>query len=261
LAVEAASLALHLRQAAAGRQEADDRNQARVSVPQERLRIVQVYVETDSGRVPADALRRSLHERDVVDLHERVIHGKLTAAFWKGLLEEEVGKKDNRPSVFVLWIRDADLAALARARVRADGVRQIYLSSTLLDGAQPRLPESFRGKTFVTFPFTLPDARMPHAYRARAWLRSRGVVQAYDHLQLNTWFTLAVADHALVNLAGNFSRDYFVESVERETEGTPNPGVFPRLSLGPGQRFASKGSYIVKVSEGGFEAASGWIIP
>jgi hypothetical protein len=113
----------------------------------------------------------------------------------------------------------------------------------------------------VTFPFTLPHVPVPHAYRARAWLRSRGVARAHDRLQLNTWFTLAVADHALVNLAGNFSRDFFVESVERETEGTPNPGVFPRLSLGPGQRFASKGSYIVKVTTGGIEAAGGWIIP
>jgi hypothetical protein len=193
-------------------------------------------------------------------LSERVIDGKLTAAYWKELLEREV-EKGTRPPVFVLWIGGADLAELARARVPADGVRQIYLSSTLLEDVPPRLPGSFHGKTFMTFPFTLPHAPMPHAYRARAWLRSRGVVQAHERLQLNTWFTLAVADHALVNLAGNFSRDYFVESVERETEGTPNPGVFPRLSLGPGQRFASKGSYIVKVTTGGIEAAGGWIIP
>jgi hypothetical protein len=76
--------------------------------------------------------------------------------------------------------------------------------------------------------------------------------------------SLSVADYSLMMLAGNFNRDYFVECVEQETESTPNPGVFPRLSLGPGQRFASKGSYIVKPSgsaQGGVEAASGWLIP
>ena len=65
-------------------------------------------------------------------------------------------------------------------------------------------------------------------------------------------------------MVDHFSRDYFIESVEHEAESLPNPGVFPHLSLGPGQRFASKGSYIVKPSDrapGGFEAVSEWIIP
>jgi hypothetical protein len=86
-------------------------------------------------------------------------------------------------------------------------------------------------------------------------------VRDHERIQFNAYFTLAVVDHSLMNLAGNFSRDYFIENVEHETEGTPNPGVFPNLSLGPGQRFASKGSYIVKVSNGKIEAASSWIIP
>ena len=116
-------------------------------------------------------------------------------------------------------------------------------------------------KIFLTYPFTLPHAQTPHIYRARAWLRSKGVVRMHERVQLNTYFALAVADHSLTNLAGNFSRDYFIETVEHETEVTPNPGVFPRLSLGPGQRFASKGSYVIKLSAKGIEAASGWIIP
>ena len=67
-----------------------------------------------------------------------------------------------------------------------------------------------------------------------------------------------------MRLAGNFFSDYFVESVEQETESTANPGVFPHMSLGPGQRFASKGCYIVRPSgdvQGEFEAASEWLVP
>ena len=53
-------------------------------------------------------------------------------------------------------------------------------------------------------------------------------------------------------------------AVEQETESTANPGVFPHMSLGPGQRFASKGCYIVRPScdvQGEFEAASEWLVP
>jgi hypothetical protein len=222
--------------------------------------MVQVYRDYDRGLVLAGALRRALQEQVGVDLRDRVVHRaqKLLPDFWKKLLEDE---GDEGHLTLVLWLGDADLESLAAAQIPADRIRQIYLSYSLLKTLRPPLPENFRDKTFLTYPFTLPQAQTPHAYRARAWLRSRGVMRAYDRTQLNTYFTLTVVDHSLVNLTGNFSRDYFVESVEHETESTPNPGVFPRLSLGPGQRFASKGSYIVKVSGEVIEAASGWIIP
>lgn len=220
-------------------------------------RIVQVYRDAGGGPVLAGALYRSLREQGWSNLREHVIHGarRLSPAFWKKLLEAD------HPSALVLWLGEADLAALKVAQVSAEGVRQIYLSCSLLNAVLPPLPESFRDKSFLTYPFTLPEAQTPHIYRARAWLRARSIVRAYEYQQLNTYFTLTVVDHSLANLAGNFSRDYFVESVEHETEGTPNPGVFPSLSLGPGQRFASKGSYIVKVTNGKIETASKWIIP
>jgi cytochrome oxidase Cu insertion factor (SCO1/SenC/PrrC family) len=248
VAVEAASLARHL-------------GQTVVSVERTRpTRIVQVYRDFDRGLVLAGALRRTLQEQVGVDLRDCVVHRaqKPSPDFWKKLLKDE---GDERHLTLVLWLGEADLESLAGAQIPADRVRQIYLSYSLLKTLRSPLPENFRDKTFLTYPFTLPEAPRPHAYRARAWLRSRGVVRVYDLIQLNTYFMLTVADHSLANLTGNFSRDYFVESIEHETESTPNPGVFPRLSLGPGQRFASKGSYIVKVSGEVIEAASDWIIP
>ncbi|MEK6279413.1 MAG: c-type cytochrome [Acidobacteriota bacterium] len=242
LTVEAQALARHL---------------AEKSGDTDSARVVQVYRDVGGGRVLAGALYRSLREQGWSNLIEHEIHGarELSPAFWKELLEDE------RPSVLVLWLGEADLMTLKTAQVPDEGVPEVYLSYRLLNSTLPSLPDSFRDKTFLTCPFTLPQAQTPHAYRARSWLRSRGIGRDHERMQLNTYFTLAVVDHSLTNLAGNFSRDYFIENVEHETEGTPNPGVFPGLSLGPGQRFASKGSYIVKVSNGKIEAASSWIIP
>jgi hypothetical protein len=41
-------------------------------------------------------------------------------------------------------------------------------------------------------------------------------------------------------------------------EGTT---IYPRLSLGPGQRFASKGGYIAHYVNGNLEAETDWIVP
>jgi len=189
-----------------------------------------------------------------------VIRGarKLTPAFWKDVFEGE------RPAALVLWLGDEDLATLDPVQTSADAVGEIYLSYGLLKGTPRRALEQFRDRVYLTYPYALPVPESPHVYRVRAWLRARGVARAHERLQLNAYFALSVADHSLARLAGKFSRDYFVETVEQETENALNPGVFPRLSLGPGQRFASKGSYIVKLSggaRGGVEAASDWLVP
>lgn len=245
LTVEAEALAWHLREKAE---------------PPDPKRVVQVYRDTGGGPVLARAFGRAMRGRGVSDLRERVMRGaqKLTPSFWKSVLEGE------SPSVLVLWLGDADLATLDSVKISADVVDGVYLSYGLLGGSPLRALKNFRGRVYLTYPYALPAPESPHVYRVRAWLRARGVAQAYERLQLNVYFALSVADHSLMRLAGNFSRDYFVETVEQETETALNPGVFPRLSLGPGQRFASKGSYIVKPSGGalgGLEPASRWIIP
>lgn len=229
------------------------------SQPAEPTRVLQVYRDEGGGAVLARALRRGLRRRAATDLRERVVgaNQKLTPDFWKKLLAEE------RPAALVLWLGGEDLKTLAPDA--ANNVRQLFVSYGLAgDGA--RLPaDGLRDKLYLTYPFALPSAEGPHVYRVRAWLRSKGVGPTREErLQLNTYFTLAVAEHSLVRLAGNFFRDYFVESVEQETESTTSPGVFPHLSLGPGQRFASKGCYVVRPSadaQGGLEAASEWLVP
>jgi hypothetical protein len=215
-------------------------------------RIVQVYRDVDEGRVPARALR-SIRGR----LEERTIpQGQaLTPAFWKRLVRE------TRPDVLVLWLGPDDAATLRAAADAFAPVRQIVFSGALLGEAEPDLPVGLREKALLTWRFALPGHEEPLTYRVRAWMRARGVERTHERLQLDTWFALAVADHSLTHIVESFSRDFFVESVEEETENALNPGVFPSLSLGPGQRFASKGSYVVRLAAGGLEAVGGWIVP
>ena len=101
---------------------------------------------------------------------------------------------------------------------------------------------------YYTFPYSLPDEKAPRNYRIRAWMRSRGLELLDEPLQMNTYFALSVTDFAVSHLVGNYSREYLIERIEHETENNLNPGIYPRLSLGPGQRFAAKGNYIVSMA-------------
>ncbi len=233
-------------------------------------RVVQVFRDQPPGPAPAAALREELGGAKGVRLADLPLGaaGVVAAgAHLQALAGPRSGGGETRgPTVLVLWVDRADLAALAPA-VETSGAAQVYLSYSLLGEELPALPPALRDRTFLTFRYALPgNDRGPEARRASAWLRSRGVRVAREHqrLALDTLFTLSAADDALDRMAGHFSRDYFVEILERETERAPNPGVFPRLGLGAGQRFASTGCYIVKPAAGapgGLAAASEWIVP
>ncbi len=222
--------------------------------------IIQVYRDDEQGRVPAQALRQRLADYGVTHLEDRLLEASAhrMPAFWDRLRQHE------KPPILVLWLGADDLETLAAALTAPDGFRHVYLSHTLLRGMALSKLHNLADAVYLTYPFALPWQEIPRAYRVRAWMRSRRIERTHEPIQFNTYFALSATDHALVHLVDHFSRDYLVEILEHETENALNPGVFPHLSLGPGQRFASKGSYIVQLSEaapGGLEAASDWIIP
>ena len=49
-------------------------------------------------------------------------------------------------------------------------------------------------------------------------------------------------------MRSEFYRDYFLEGYDMMIEQTYAVAVYPRLSFGPGQRYASKGCYIAQLT-------------
>jgi hypothetical protein len=205
--------------------------------------VVVVHRPEPEGRVPAAALRRELVRtgRARVELLEKGRRGD-GAAYWNEVVRRL------RPDALVLWAGADEVADLAAAAASAE-VPRVVLSATFLD--EPlRLPAGPLGtRALVASCFALPGREAASRHRARAWLRARGVAPTEERLQLNAYFALAVTEHALERLAGEFSRALFVESVEAEVTDALNPGIFPTLGLAPGQRFAARRCAVAKPGE------------
>jgi hypothetical protein len=135
-----------------------------------------------------------------------------------------------------LWLGERDLPAPAIERARPT-----WLSATLLDGA----PAPAGSQVGVTYPWELPELRAPRLRRSTDWLRAKGLGGAQLPLQVNTHFAITMVGEALSHLMDSFSRDYFVETIEHDLATTLMSSFYPPLTLGPDQRHASKGVYLV----------------
>lgn len=247
LAGEARALAVHLAEWAGG-----------VGEGAGPLRVVQVYRDSEGGRIAARALREALATIPGVALEDRA----LPAA---GPVEALPPAASGDPAAWVLWLGEEDLSGLDAGAVRRLATaRRVYLSARLAGPAAETLAPGLGDRMRLTWPFALPGAAAPRAYRVRAWMRSRRVTLTHERLQLATHYALAVADFALDHLVDRFSREYFLEAVEHETERGLDPGLYPHLSLAPGQRVASRGCYVLRPdpdAPGGLAPDGGWIVP
>jgi hypothetical protein len=164
----------------------------------------------------------------------------ITASFWETL----DGKRKH--AVVLLWLsaRDfPDLELLAKPRM-------VFASSTLLGQRLYALPESERGDVYLTYPYVLPrEPRTSRTQLAPSPRSDKAPIAGMDiGRKMHSLFQ--TVSGPLANMRSLVYRDYFLEVIETTADLAVTAGAYPRLSFGPGQRYASKGCYIVQVSAG-----------
>jgi mono/diheme cytochrome c family protein len=226
-----------------------------------RIRIVQVFRDDERGRVLAQMLRDALHRRGIDALADYPVSGSgpVSAGFWSGLL------RDARPAVLVAWLDRADVQGLGATGEPPAGLQTVYLSASLAATAHPGLlPEGWLERVHMVSLFDLPANREGHLARMNAWLRARRIPLADARTQANAFFAATVTGEGVSQLGEYFSRDYFLERIEQMAGSSLSPSIYPRLSLGPGQRFASRGGYILGFPRKALDMPvpiSEWLIP
>ncbi|MDB5936132.1 MAG: hypothetical protein JWQ01_3476 [Massilia sp.] len=187
-----------------------------------RAAVTQVFRrDQPASLAAADAFRKAVPAG--VRLQDRALEGPMTATQWRTL----------NGDVLVLWLGADDLRD-APARNTPT-----WLSATLMGDAPAP------GKVGLTYPWELPQLRAPRVRRSTDWLRARNIGAAALQDQVNAHYAITMAGEALAHLMDSFSRDYFVETIEHDISTTLLSSFYPPLTLGPDQRFASKGVYVL----------------
>lgn len=203
-------------------------------------RVVQVYRAGDVGEAAARALQ-SAADGSGPPIVNRVLkaHGsveQLAAAL------REVGSAD----ALVLWLRAADLSALEHVPARAS---RVWVSGEMGGLEHAPLPQDWRAATRMAYPVDLPGRRVVRVDYALSWFRIRKIPVVAQQVQADTYLACGLVSETLNHMVDAFVRDYLIERVEMALDHRALTGYYPRLTLAPGQRFASKGGYIVRFAD------------
>ncbi len=230
---------------------------ARVSTARDRAlrsRVVQVFRDADIGAAAAATLRSAqLPGLEFIDR-------RLAPDDGSGRLAEAVAQA-RAGDILVLWLRAPDIQALPAPPAE---VSAVYVSGLMGGLESMPLAAAWRGMARIAYPYELPDARRTFLGFALGWFHLWGVPVVDERVQVDTFIACSILTQALASMIGEYDRDYLIERLEAILSSRLVNGYFPRLSLGPGQRFASKGGYLVRFVEpgGAAIAADGdWTVP
>ncbi|MCC8400754.1 cytochrome c [Paraburkholderia sp. MMS20-SJTN17] len=215
-------------------------------------RVVQVYRAGDSGEAAAQALAADL-SRSRIEVRNRALPASAhVATALRGASHEDA---------IVLWLRPPDLATLGDA---PPGSATVYVSGLMGGLDRAPMPARWRDSARLAYPIDLPQGRRVRLDYAFGWFAIRHIPVLDERVQADTYLACGLLAETLSHMVDAFVRDYLVERIDDMLEHRILTGYYPRLTLAPGQRFASKGGYIVRFAEPDrmrVVADSDWIVP
>ena len=231
-------------------------------------RIVQVYRSGDIGVSAAEALTRSAQESHLT-VQNRVMPpwpaapaAGATPAGAEVRRELRAAVAQVRPQdTLVLWLRPPDISSLGDD---APASARIYLSGSMANLESAPLPAAWRDAIHMVYPFDPPDRRRVRENFPHAWFRQHGISLTADRVQSNTYVACSIVTDVFDAMLDSYVPDFLIERLEMMAGNQLSTGYFPRLSLASGQRYASKGGYIVKFDPGDhvrLVVEGDWIVP
>jgi hypothetical protein len=181
----------------------------------------------------------------------------LTAEFLQQALARE------KPAAIILWDGPESLKTLEMLAAGKNGPAIVLVSSSFLGRGMLSMNEQVRDFTCMTYPYGMsrsPGEQITSSMGVKKFNTEANTMAAIRITQKSYDLTV-VLDMAIARMKGNYYRDNFLDVIDCLMD--LDLPLYERLSFGPGQRYASKGCYIVQLSQGekpGLIKKSNWVV-
>ncbi len=209
--------------------------------------ILQIVQDSPVGKALADGFRNSWRELErpavtTLTLTARQLNNKNTV--------DKLLKK-HKPSVLLLWTDSGMVPQLPKLVTKLAPHGSIFVSSGYLGKKTATIPEPIRSRVYITYPYRLKpyvgsqegvrDANVPILSSAKEFGERRITSRTTTMLK-------QTALRGLNLLYDNLYRDHLMDIMSMQMDLIVRD--YERLSFGPGQRYVSKGCYIIRLGSG-----------
>lgn len=227
------------------------------------------------GESAASYIRRqeaALHDVRIVQVYKKGSEGELVARGFKEKwqrfsastvlnyeLDDTRLKKDNgwqdliepgKKTFVLLWVSDAQPTLSSLFDDHEHKSFKVFVSSTLLKEGYASIADEYRDRVYITYPYAFPEEKKRNLASLETWLKIKNIPKGDQRIQSKMYFLGWILSDTLAGIKSEFYRDYFMERIEMMKDQTHSISVYPRLSFGPGQRYASKGCYVIQLTKG-----------
>lgn len=170
---------------------------------------------------------------------------------------------EQKAGVLLLWGDETVIPVLASAATRLSAPTRLFVSSTTLGKAALSIDEKIRDRVFLTFPYRLtPFIGSKEGFDAIVPILTTSNNLGDRRIGSRTATMLQQATlQGLKLLYDNVYRDHLFDLMGMQMDQVVLD--YERLSFGPGQRYGSKGCYIIQLGPGAEPALlprSEWVI-
>ncbi|WP_291270407.1 ABC transporter substrate-binding protein [Geothrix sp.] len=207
-------------------------------------RILQITQDGPEAKALATGFRETWNELGQGPTKEiRLAKGEtLSPAVLRSLVQQE------KPTVVLLWTGPGAFEAIESLAGQSDRPGAVFMSSRLLGAQVYALPEQARVFTWFTYPYRDPKDEPNASKYADSLLAGLTQRRPETRISTRTYSMIQILRQGLMDMDRNFYRDNFMDRLSMQRDQ-----VLPdylRLSFGPGQRYASKGCFIMQLSPG-----------
>ena len=151
--------------------------------------------------------------------------------------------------VLVFWLPASVLTALD-AGMRDDSYlpARIYTADFATNWVSvPVSSQALVAKLRHVYPYVLARPGRTQFPREHLWLKQHELDSVNEVAAAKVLYAVRMLGMVLADIQSNFSREYLLETFEHALDGTQLTSLFPRTSLGPGQRLLTRGANVVRV--------------
>jgi hypothetical protein len=207
--------------------------------------IVQFVRDTREGR----ALSRGFQEtwRDFEQMTPVTVILKEGETVTSEFLQQKLAQE--KPAAILLWDGPEALKTLEMLAVGGNRPEMVLVSSGVLGKSMFSLNEQVRDFTYITYPYGMSQSPQDKTTLTMGIKNFNAEANTVNTIRISqqSYILTLILDMALLDLRGNYYRDNLLDVTGMIMD--QDVPLYERLSFGPGQRYASKGCYIVQLSK------------